>query len=93
MIRPLAKSDPIPSPPIAMHVKLDDSVKARLKDAFRTIHQHEGIRPEMLRGYGGKQVDRYNADFSEEQFAEAIAVLQSVADNVKEGIRRKASEG
>lgn len=70
--RLLIKSDPIPNPPIAMHPALPASVKASLKSSFAGVHETPGIRPESIRGYGGKQVDRYNTDTSDALF-EAMA--------------------
>lgn len=70
--RLLIKSDPIPNPPIAMHPGLSPSVKASLRSSLGSVHEMPGIRPESIRGYGGKQVDRYNIDASDELF-EAMA--------------------
>ena len=59
----LKKSEPIPIPPMGMHVKLDPKVKALLKKAFNNVHKAPGIKPEQIRGYGGKMVDRFDADY------------------------------
>ncbi len=71
----LAKSDPIPNPPIAMATKLPADVKQKLRDAFNNIHKTEGVKPEMIRGYGGKKVDRYDASIKEEVMAQALVTL------------------
>ena len=91
-IVPLAKSDPIPYPPMAMHVQLADGVKAKLREAFNRVHQAEGVTPDMIRGYGGKKIDRYNADFSEAEFDQAMEKLAVVTDELKAEILKKASE-
>lgn len=70
--RLLIKSEPIPNPPIAMHPGLPQSVKASLKASLGDVHRTPGIRPESIRGYGGKQVDRYNTGASDALF-EAMA--------------------
>jgi phosphonate transport system substrate-binding protein len=70
--RLLMKSDPIPNPPIAMHPALPAKVKASLRASLGNVHETPGIRPESIRGYGGKQVDRYNTDTSDALF-EAMA--------------------
>ena len=91
-IVPLAKSDPIPYPPMAMHVNLPDDLKSKLKLAFNNVHQAEGVTPAMIRGYGGKMIDRYNADYSEEEFDRAMAKLSAVTDDLKNQMIVKARE-
>ena len=54
--RILAKSDPIPNPPIAMNTALPEAIKAELKKAMSGIHEADGISPASIRGYGGKPV-------------------------------------
>jgi phosphonate transport system substrate-binding protein len=90
-LRALAKSDPIPNPPLAMHTKLPAALKEKLKHAFATIHTAEGVTPEMIRGYGGKKCDRYDTTFSESEFLKATAKLDKV-DKLKSEILAKAAE-
>jgi phosphonate transport system substrate-binding protein len=87
----VAKSMPIPYPPLAMHTKLPDYMKTRLKDAFNQVHKAPGVTPEMIRGYGGKKVDRYNADFPESEFNIAAQKLAQVTDQIKGEVLKKAS--
>jgi len=82
-IKVLAKSEPIPYPPLALHTKLPAATKAKLKDAFNKVHKADGVTPEMVRGYGGKKVDRYNANFPESEFAVAGKKLALVTDEIK----------
>ncbi len=89
---PLAKSDPIPYPPLAMHVKLDDSLKRKLRHAFNHVHEADGVTPDMMRGYGGKKVDRYNADYPEAEFDKAMSKLAKVTDELKAEMLRKAAD-
>ena len=88
----LAKSAPIPFPPLAMHPKLDPAVKKQLRDAFNNIHTQKDVRPDMIRGYGGKKVDRYDADYSETRFIEAMEPLVKVTDEMITEILKKASK-
>jgi phosphonate transport system substrate-binding protein len=87
----VAKSMPIPYPPLAMHTKLPDPLKAKLKDAFNQVHKAPGVTPEMVRGYGGKKVDRYNADFPESEFNIAAQKLTQVTDQFKGEVLKKAA--
>lgn len=89
-IKALAKSQPIPYPPLAMHVELSPSLKRRLRNAFNKVHEHKGISPNHIRGYGGKRVDRYNADYPAEEFDRAMAKLAGVTKELKEAVLKKA---
>lgn len=88
--QPLAKSQPIPNPPLAMNKGLESSLKAKLKDAFNTIHTK--IDPSKIRGYGGKKVDRYDAEFDEQKIYDALAKLGAVTKQVKEEMIAKAGQ-
>ncbi|MDY6943573.1 MAG: phosphate/phosphite/phosphonate ABC transporter substrate-binding protein [Pseudomonadota bacterium] len=86
----LAKSEPIPNPPLAMNPKLDPELKAKLRNAFNNIHKH--VNPGLIRGYGGKQVDRYDADYPEDQMLAVLAKLSKVTDELKAEIVDKAGQ-
>ena len=88
----LAKSDPIPNPPIAMATKLPAAVKQKLRDAFNNIHKTDGIKPEMIRGYGGKKVDRYDASIKEEVMAPALVTLSKVSKDLRQAMIAKAGQ-
>ncbi len=88
----LAKSDPIPNPPMAMHPTLPAATKAKLREAFATIHSAPGVNPEMIRGYGGKKVDRYDSAIKEEVFETAGARLSIITDDLKAAVLRKAGK-
>jgi len=90
-LRPLQKSEPIPNPPLAMHPKLPGEIKQKLRDAFKNIHKAEGVTPEMIRGYGGKKVDRYDTEYAESEFMKAAAKLDKV-EKIKAEILAKAAE-
>lgn len=87
----LVRSEPIPNPPLVLNKRLPADMKAKLREAFNTVHTMPGVSPEMIRGYGGKRVDRYDATFTEEQFAPAANTLKLVNDDLKAALIRKAN--
>ena len=88
----LARSEAVPSPPIAMRTGLSDQVEQALRKAFGSIHQAEGVTPEMILGYGGKKVDRYSVDFDVRVFDEAMKKLAQVTPEVEGEIIDKAGQ-
>lgn len=91
-VRLLAKSQGIPNSPLAMNPKLPAELKKKLKDAFGSVHNHPDIKPEMVRGEGGKVFDRYDAEFSEQKFVDAMKPLDAVTDDLKQVMLRKSQE-
>jgi len=91
-IRVLKKSEPIPLPPMGMHIKLKPEVKALLKKAFNNVHKAPGIKPEQIRGYGGKMVDRFDADYPYSKIESSLKKLSAVTDQVKAEMIKKAGE-
>jgi phosphonate transport system substrate-binding protein len=91
-IRVVAKSPAIPYPPLIMNARLDAGLKAKLRDAFAKVDKAPGVTPDMIRGYGGKKIDRYDTAFAPEKFNAAGAVMAKLDDSLKEAILRKASE-
>jgi phosphonate transport system substrate-binding protein len=85
-IKVVAKSAPLPYPPLAIQPEVSADIKARLQDAFNNVHTMSGIKPEQIRGYGGKQVDRYTSDVSEATMAEVGDMLNAVTRDVKQSI-------
>ncbi len=90
-IKVLAKSAPIPYPPLAMHPKLSKDVKTRLRDAFDNINKLPGISKDQIRGYGGGKVDGYTSKASETDMASAGKMFDLVTDQVKSDILKKSS--
>ena len=86
------RSEPIPNPPLVLNTRLSEDMKAKIREAFNTVHTMPGVEPEMIRGYGGKRVDRYDATFSEEQFAVAASTLALVNDDIKAALIRKSNK-
>ena len=88
--KPLAKSQPIPNPPLAMNKNLDSKIKVTLRKAFNNIHNL--IAADKIRGYGGKKVDRYDANFDENKIFAALSKLGAVTKQVKVGMIDKAGQ-
>lgn len=91
-IKVIARSMPIPNPPLALNAKLPEPLKAKIKTAFATVHKAPGVTPEMIRGYGGKQVDAFDTNFPESEFNVAGEKLSALDDQLKGAILKKAAE-
>lgn len=91
-IRVLAKSEPIPYPPLAMHPKLPAAVKVKLREAFNTVHTAPGVSKDMIRGYGGAKLDRYDANYPESSMVAALTKLAKVTDELKGRMLKKAAQ-
>ena len=85
------QSTPIPYPPLAIHPKVAEALKAKLRDAFNNIDKLPGISKEQIRGYGGGKVDGYTSKVSEADMAAAGKMFELVTDSVKVEIMKKAS--
>lgn len=88
--QPLAKSQPIPNPPLAMNQGLPEALQAKLREAFGSIHTK--IDPAKIRGYGGKKVDRYDTNFDEQKIFAALSKLSAVTKQVKAEMIDKAGQ-
>ncbi|MBV8271237.1 MAG: phosphate/phosphite/phosphonate ABC transporter substrate-binding protein [Cupriavidus sp.] len=91
-VKVIAKSMPIPYPPLALNSKLPEALKSRLKQAFATVNKAPGVTPEMIRGYGGKKVDAFDTRFSEDEFNVAAEKLALLTDDLKGRILKKGAE-
>ena len=89
-IRVVAKSSPLPYPPLAIHPKVAPEVQAKLRNAFENIHKLPGISKDQIRGYGGSKVDGYTTKVSEQEMADAAKMFDLVTDQVKADILKKA---
>ncbi len=89
--RVLARSAPIPNPPMALHPALAPDLKATLRTAFARVNEDPTITPDMIRGYGGKRVDRYDAAFPESAFDQPAQTLARIGDELRAAILRKAA--
>src|SRR5215471_1157186 len=90
-LRPLAKSEPIPGPPLAMNPGLDPEVKKKLRDGFASVHKAPGITPDQVRGYGGKKVDRYDVAYADAEFMKAAQELDRV-EAIRDAVLKKAAQ-
>src|SRR5690606_29119750 len=91
-VKVIFKSEAIPYPPLAMNTKLPEPLKATLKQAFATVHEAPGVTPDMVRGYGGAKLDRYDTEFSEEQVAGPASKMSLLTDEIKGEILEKAAQ-
>jgi phosphonate transport system substrate-binding protein len=91
-LRLLARSDPIPNPPLALNPGLDPEIKTRLREGLAHVHESEGVTPGMIRGYGGKLVDRYDVENADAALDAAVARMSLVDDDMITAILAKAAE-
>lgn len=90
VIVPIAKSQPIPNPPMAMNKSMNSDTKAKLKTAFSEINTK--IDPAQVRGYGGKKVDGYDVNFDEQKIMDALVKLKPVTKELKAQVIEKAGQ-
>jgi phosphonate transport system substrate-binding protein len=88
--RILARSDPIPNPPLAVSSRLSDALKTKLRTALGKLHETPGVKREAIRGYGGKRVDRYITDFDETALDRAAGRTAFITDDFTAALIRKA---
>lgn len=88
----LVKSFAIPSPPLAVRKSLAAKLKQDLRDAFHKLHETEGVNAEMMLGYGGKKVDRYNAEFDPAIYDQAMDKLARVTPELVNELIDKAGQ-
>lgn len=86
----VARSAPIPYPPLAIHPKVNGAIKATLRGAFDKVHTLPGISKDQIRGYGGGKVDSYTSKVSEEEMANAGKMFEFVTNQLKTEILKKA---
>jgi phosphonate transport system substrate-binding protein len=91
-IRILAKSDPIPNPPLVISAAVDATIRQRLRQALHELHTLPWVRPEMLRGHAGRLVDRYNAEVPESVFTLALENMSRIDAPLRDALIRKAAE-
>ncbi len=91
-IRVVAKSMAIPYPPIIMNSHLPSALKAELKKAFAAVDKAPGVTPEMIRGYGGEKLDRYDTAFPAAKFNVAAGQMARLTAQLQGEILAKASQ-
>lgn len=88
----IARSEPIPNPPLIMNTRLPKSQKNALRLAFQMIAKRPGVTPDMVRGYGGDKVDGYDTHFPAARFQAAAAKVDLVDARMTGAIVARASE-
>ncbi|GIU68011.1 phosphate/phosphite/phosphonate ABC transporter substrate-binding protein [Candidatus Phycosocius spiralis] len=88
----IARSMALPNPPIVMRSSLAPALKAKLKAAFDGLATAPGVTPDMLVGYGGKRVDRYDTAFSADHFKPMSDMMEQVTPELKTAVMHKASK-
>ncbi|MDR7062047.1 MULTISPECIES: phosphate/phosphite/phosphonate ABC transporter substrate-binding protein [unclassified Sphingopyxis] len=91
-LRVVARSEPIPYPPLIANTRLDPALRARLRGAFERIDRTPGVTPEMIRGYGGARVDGYVGHLPADHFDPAARKMAQVTPALKDEMLRKAAE-
>ncbi|AJA10618.1 phosphate/phosphite/phosphonate ABC transporter periplasmic binding family protein 1 [Sphingopyxis fribergensis] len=91
-LRVIARSEPIPYPPLAANMRLAPALRSRLRDAFEKIDRTPGITPEMIRGYGGARVDGYVGHVPADHFFPATRKMAQVTPALKGEMLRKSAE-
>ena len=91
-LRVIARSEPIPYPPLIANIRLAPALRGRLRDAFEKIDRTPGITPEMIRGYGGARVDGYVGQVPSDHFDPAIRKMAQITPALKDAMLRKSAE-
>ncbi len=91
-LRVVARSEPIPYPPLIANTRLDPALRARLRGACERIDRTPGVTPEMIRGYGGARVDGYVGHLPVDHFDPAARKMAQVTPALKDEMLRKAAE-
>jgi len=91
-IRILAKSAPIPNPPLAINGTLPRELKETLREALHTIHEQPDVRPGMIRGHAGTILERYNAHVPKELYDRTREIMLLVDDDLRVAILQQAGE-
>ena len=62
------------------------------RDAFARVDKAPGVTPDMIRGYGGAKVDRYDTQFPPDKFNVAAVQMAKLDDGLKSAILKKAGQ-
>jgi len=82
----IARSDPIPNPPLAMSVNLPKIVKDKIRNEISQLHNNPNIKEGMLRGYGGKKVDYYDTSITDKDMLPALKKMILIDSDFKKTI-------
>ena len=90
-LRVIARSDAIPYPPLIANTRLAPEQRERLRTAFQAVSHSPGIAAEMIRGYGGAQVDGYVGSVPTGHFAPAAHKMAMISTALKSEMLRMAA--
>lgn len=90
-LRVIARSDPIPYPPLIASPRLPPGLRAQLRAAFENLDDRPDVAPAMIRGYGGAQVDSYVGQIAPDHFAPAARKMAQISDALKNEMLRKSA--
>jgi len=82
----IARSDPIPNPPLAMSVNLPKIIKDKIRNEISQLHNNPNIKEGMLRGYGGKKVDYYDTSITDKDMLPALKKMVLIDSDFKKTI-------
>jgi phosphonate transport system substrate-binding protein len=91
-LRVVARSAPIPYPPLIVGLRVPVKIRDALRRAFATIGTAPGIRPEMIRGYGGAQVDGYDTGITPAMFDGVGQQAARVTPALTDALLRRSGE-
>ncbi len=91
-LRVVARSEAIPYPPLVINSRLPEDLKQVVRTAFANVARAPGMRPEMIRGYGGKQVDGYDTAFPAANFDSAATKMALITDELKSEVLAKSAD-
>lgn len=91
--RVIGRSKPIPNPPLVVARALPGKTKATLRDTVSRLHELPGVRPEDIRGYGGRKVDRYDTSLTDADFDAAFAPVEAIDADFTAAMIRRAGAG
>lgn len=88
--KPLAKSKPIPTPPLAINSKIPHSLKDKIKEALSSIHTWENS--EQLLTIAGRKIDRYDINFDPQLYIDTFENMRRLTPEIKEKVINKAEK-
>lgn len=88
--RVIGRSKPIPNPPLVVAQSMPGATSAKLRSIVSRLHELPGIRPEDIRGYGGKQVDRYDTTLTDSDFDTAFSPVEKIDATFTAAMIRRA---
>lgn len=91
-LRVIARSEPIPYPPLIANTRLRPALREQLRSAFQNIGRTPGVAPDMIRGYGGGRVDGYVGRVPAAHFAPTARKMAQVTPALKDEMLRRSAE-